>query len=181
MSEQSGFHDRTTANGNRWNRRLRLVAASALACGALVATQAHAEDQIVKLVSSQSGKCLQPIKNSTTQGDAVVQETCNGSPAQQWTVHLVSSTAVHLINGNSHLCLDARGKAVDGTPIQQWPCNQITNELWGFGITNNTLSSDIHGAAFTHCIATPGAQDGLPMELRACDLDPSQIWTRPPG
>ena len=157
------------------------AAVIAIACGVTGASRARAEDQIVKLVSSQSGKCLQPINGSLQHGDAIVQTTCNGSAAQQWTVHVVSPTAYHLINRASNLCLDARGKAVDGTPIQQWACNGISNEDWGFGITNNILSSGINGAAWTHCIATPGSQDGLPMQLRACSLDPSQIWNRNPG
>jgi hypothetical protein len=94
-----------------------------------------AEDPIVKLVSAASGKCLQPIDQSHNRGDAIVQQTCNGGAAQQWTVHTVSATKVHLINRESGLCMDARGKGVDGTPIQQWSCNQISNEDWGFGIT----------------------------------------------
>ena len=145
-----------------------------------LATQALAEDQIVKLVSSANGKCLQPINGSHIQGDAIVQATCDGSTAQQWTVHLVSSTKVHLINRASGLCLDARGKAVNGTPIQQWTCNTISNENWGFGITNNILVSAVSNT-WSHCIATPGNSDGLAMELRACDGDNSQLWTRPQG
>src|SRR5579872_1867734 len=100
-------------------------------------TAVHAEDAIVKLVSAQNGKCLQPVNGSHNQGDAIVQQPCDGSAAQQWTVHLVSGTKVHLINRAIGLCLDARGKAVNGTPIQQWTCNTITNENWSFGITNN--------------------------------------------
>jgi hypothetical protein len=145
-----------------------------------LASPAQAEDQIVKLVSGSSGKCLQPIKGSLMRGDAIVQETCNGGAAQQWTVHSVSSTKVHLINGLSHLCLDARGKAVNGTPIQQWPCNWISNENWSFGLSNNLLSSGISNT-FSHCVATPGVQDGLAMALRFCDGDPAQVWNRPNG
>jgi hypothetical protein len=146
----------------------------------VVASAARAEDAIVKLVSASNGKCLQPVNGSHNQGDAIVQQTCNGSAAQQWTVHSVSSTKVHLINRASGLCLDARGKAVNGTPIQQWTCNSITNENWSFGITNNLLSSGISNT-FSHCIATPGSQSGLAMELRACSSDNSQHWTRPNG
>ena len=167
------------------SKRLGIVVS--LAVGMMIAavmavppTAVHAEDQIVKLVSAQNGKCLQPINGSHNQGDAIVQETCNGSAAQQWTVHAVSATALHLINRNSGLCMDGRGKAVNGTPIQQWPCNQITNENWSFGIKNNLLSSGISGT-WSHCVASPGSQNGLAMELRACDGDPSQIWNRPPG
>jgi Ricin-type beta-trefoil lectin domain-like len=147
----------------------------------VLAYPSQAEDPIVKLVNSQSGKCLQPINGSSAQGVAIVQQTCNGSAAQQWTVTNVNSTRVHLVNRSSHMCLDARGGATNGTPIQQWTCNQISNENWSFGITNNLLSSAVSNT-FSHCIATPGTQDGLAMELRACDTkSPAQIWSRPPG
>ena len=162
-------------------RSLTLFAASIAAASVVTASlPARAEDQIVKLVSSENFKCLQPINGSRNQGDAIVQAPCNGSLAQQWTVHLVSSTKVHLINRSSNLCLDARGKAVNGTPIQQWTCNWISNENWSFGLGNNLLSSGISNT-FSHCVATPGFQDGLPMELRACDGDSSQLWMRPAG
>ncbi len=144
------------------------------------ASSAEAEDQIVKLVSGENGKCLQPVNGSPTQGAAIVQETCNGSVAQQWTITSVSSTKVHLVNRSSHLCLDARGGATNGTPIQQWTCNKITNENWSFGITNNLLSSGVSNT-FSHCIATPGDQNGLAMELRFCNIIAAQIWTHPPG
>ena len=161
----------------RLSIKLSLAAGTILASLAAV-PHARAEDAIVKLVSAQNGKCLQPINGSHNQGDAIVQQPCNGSTAQQWTVHLVSGTKVHLINRASGLCLDARGKAVNGTPIQQWTCNTITNENWSFGLSNNLLSSGISNT-FSHCIATPGSQNGLPMELRACSSDPSQKWNRP--
>jgi hypothetical protein len=159
---------------------LSFAAAMATALNLTAASLARAEDPIVKLVSVSSGKCLQPINGSHTQGDAIVQESCNGSAAQQWTVKSVSSTKVHLVNRSSGLCLDARGKAVNGTPIQQWTCNWISNENWSFGITNKLLSSGISNT-FSHCIASPGFQDGLPMELRFCDGDSAQLWNRPNG
>jgi hypothetical protein len=155
-----------------------LFAAAITAAALTIARPARAEDAIIKLVNAQNGKCLQPINGSVNQGDAIVQEPCNGSIAQQWTVTTALTTKVHLVNRASHLCLDARGKAVNGTPIQQWTCNKITNENWSFGITNNLLSSGISNT-FSHCVATPGAQDGLAMELRFCDGTPSQQWSRP--
>jgi hypothetical protein len=159
---------------------LLFFAAIATAASLLAASTAQAEDPIVKLISSESSQCLQPINGSLKQGDAIVQAPCNGSEAQQWTVTMVSSTKVHLVNRSSHLCLDARGGATNGTPIQQWTCNKISNENWGFGITNNLLVSAVSNS-WSHCIATPGTQNNLPMELRACVITSSQIWTRPPG
>jgi hypothetical protein len=137
--------------------------------------QVQTDDTAVNLVSGTNGKCLQPINQSHTQGDAIVQQTCNGSTAQQWTVRTVSDSAIHVINRDSGLCLDARGKAVDGTPIQQWPCNQISNENWRRGGTNNMLVSGISDT-WSHCVASPGNQDGLAMELRQCSGASSQVW-----
>ncbi len=148
--------------------------------GLMAASPAQAADQIVKLVSAQNGKCLQPAGRSLSTGVEIVQMTCDGSTAQQWTVHPVSSTKVHLINRNSGLCMDAFGGATNGTPIIQWECNTISNENWGFGINNNQINSFVAGTA-SHCIATPGNIDGNQMELRFCDGNISQIWLRPNG
>ena len=144
--------------------RLTPVVLAASVAVTLAGSSARAEDEIVKLVSASSGMCLQPINGSTSGGDAIVQEPCNGAVFQQWTVHSVSSTRSHLVNRGSGLCLDARGRAVNGTPIQQWPCNWISNENWSFGITNNLLSSAVSNT-FSHCVAPPGNQAGLPMSL----------------
>jgi hypothetical protein len=159
---------------------LLFAAAMATVAGLTVASPAQAEDAIVKLVSVDNGKCLQPVSGSLNRGDAIVQEPCNGGVVQQWTVTSVSSTKVHLVNRSSHLCLDARGGATNGTPIQQWTCNSISNENWSFGITNNLLSSAVSNT-FSHCVATPGAADGLAMELRFCNGAAAQLWNRPNG
>ena len=66
---------------NHGHMKLLLTVAVLTAAAMAVATQARAEDDIVKLVSSANGKCLQPINGSHNQGDAIVQETCNGSTA----------------------------------------------------------------------------------------------------
>lgn len=145
-----------------------------------VGAPAFGEDAIVKLVSSENRKCLQPFKGLADGEEPIVQETCNGSVAQQWTVHDISLTDVHLINRASKLCMEANGPAVNGTPIDQWPCNWISNENWSFGIGNNLLVSLVSKTA-SHCVATPGSQDGLEMQLRFCDGNISQLWNRPPG
>ena len=160
--------------------RLLFAAVVIMAAGLAAAQPAQAENPIVKLVSNQNGKCLQPA--SPDQGASVIQATCNGTVAQQWTVVLVNSTRVHLASRatNNQQCIDAFGGAANGTPIILWPCNGISNENWSFGITNNLLSSGVSNT-FSHCIATPGANDGLAMELRFCDGNASQLWSRPNG
>ena len=59
----------------RDQRFITLLFAAALGASLMAALTAQAEDPIVKLVNSQSGKCLQPINGSSAQGVAIVQET----------------------------------------------------------------------------------------------------------
>jgi len=161
------------------NRRfitLLFAVAVATASSLVAAAPAQAFDTIVKLVSQSSGKCLQPMGGSTEQGTLIVQVTCNGSIAQQWTDH----NGVHLINRASGLCLNAHGPNTAGTPIDQWTCNTISNENWGYGITNNLLASHA-GNGGGNCIASPGFPDGLAVQLRFCNGDISQLWSRPNG
>jgi len=180
----TGLRNQSTVKGieMRNHRLVTLLSAAAIATagGLAVASSARAEDQIIRLVNASNGKCLQPGNGSPNQGDAIVQQSCNGSIAQQWTIKYPSYNVTHLVNRSSNLCLDARGRATNGTPIQQWTCNKITNENWSFGITNNLLGSGVSNT-FSHCVAAPGNQDGLAMELRFCDGNVAQLWNRPPG
>lgn len=160
--------------------RIALLFSAAVAAAgvALVAPPAHADNPIVRLVSTAfPNECLQPGQGAPV---PVIQMACNGSTAQQWTVEPVNSTRVHLRNRATQTCMDAFGSAANGTPIVLWPCNGISNENWSFGITNNLLSSGVSNT-FSHCVATPGAQDGLAMELRFCDGNSLQLWNRPAG
>jgi hypothetical protein len=166
-----------------WIASLMLVAmALATAGGAAAGTPAPAPTQVVTLMSVSSGECLQPINGSLTQGDAVVQQRCDGSAAQQWTITNLdcsTCTSVHLINGASHLCLDARGDGANGTPIQQWTCDSISNENWNFGERYNQLVSAIpHQPGGPHCLVTPGTQAGQAMVLEYCGPS-SSLWNRP--
>jgi hypothetical protein len=174
---------------------LLFAAAVVIAAGPMTAT-ALADDQIVQFVSVQGGKCLQPAKGSSANGAAIVQVPCDGSAAQFWALHFMSSgtlnehTWYQVINQSTHLCLDARGGAENGTPIQQWPCSGISNEKWSTTNCQSTpaaatcsVPSEIFNSAvaqdrpYTHCLATPGTGDGVSMVLMACETVPSQQWT----
>ena len=160
----------------------------------LMTATARAADQVVQLVSVQSGKCLQPTQGSSANGVAIVQESCDGSAAQFWAMHFMASgfannhTWYRLINQSTHLCLDARGGAVNGTPIQQWPCSGISDEKWGNTNCTSTpaqtceVASEIYNSAvpedrpYTHCLATPGTGDDVTMVLMSCEGVSSQQW-----
>ena len=156
----------------------------AVAIGVALAAPAEARDGIYTLVSVSNGECLQPVNGSLNQGDAIVQEPCDGSSAQQWTTSdddCTNCTYFHLVNGASHLCLDARGTGAPGTPIQQWTCNGISNENWNSWsptATGERLNSGITHAGGA-CIVAPGTQPGLAVALEYCPLksqQPSLLW-----
>jgi Ricin-type beta-trefoil lectin domain-like len=173
------------------NSRLFALFFIVIAAGLMTATTRA--DQIVQLVNG--GKCLQPAKGSSADGASIVLEPCDGSAAQSWALHFMTSGFFHehtwyrVINQSSHLCLDARGGAVNGTPIQQWPCSGISDEKWGTtNCTSKTtpmtceIASEIYNSAvpqdrpYTHCLATPGTGDAVSMVLMACEAVPAQQW-----
>jgi Ricin-type beta-trefoil lectin domain-like len=137
-----------------------------------------------RIYSYLSNKCLQPINGSTVRGAEIVQEACNGGAAQQWTKVRVSGNIFHFVNSLSGLCLDARGRAINGTPVQQWPCNKISNENWEPGeyFTDYVppLISRVSGTR-THCLDIPGGQTiaGLAMQIYRCNGTAAQEWDTP--
>jgi hypothetical protein len=163
--------------------QLRVKSAVArIAASASIAAQSRPEE-----IHSFSGNlCLQPVNESTAQGAAVVQEPCNGGAAQKWTPIHVSGNIIHYVNGLSGLCLDARGRAVNGTPVQLWTCNWISNENWERGEINElneplpTLISRVSGTR-SHCLDMPRGQmvAGLAMQIYRCNGTPAQVWWTP--
>ena len=160
---------------------MKLIAVAVAAGPALVvASPSRAASEIVELASHASGKCLQPT--SGLQGVAIVQETCNGSVAQQWTQTQSpsSSNALHYVNRATGYCLDARGGATNGTPIEQWTCDQISNENWAFGVGNTLNDSELVSrvsGSWTDCISTPGTANGAAMLLYSCNGSLPEFWS----
>ncbi|MGP3913740.1 RICIN domain-containing protein [Nonomuraea sp. 10N515B] len=175
IAVDAGHHER---NVMRKSLIALLFTTAITASVGLAAAPAQAESEIVKLVSVQNGKCLQP--RTFEEGDVIVQQTCNGTYAQQWVVQYLSGNKMHLKNRGSGYCLEVRDGAFNGGRVDQWGCANISNENWTFGIGNNLLGSRISGTA-SHCVATPGSQDGLVVELRFCNGNSSQLWRRPAG
>ena len=94
-----------------------------------------------------------------------------------------SCPTFHVVNRGSGLCLDAQGRAANGTPIIQWPCNSISNENWDFGNSSGsvfTLRSRVSGTTST-CLDVPGAQAtvGLALQLWSCNGTVAQSWQAP--
>lgn len=153
-----------------------------------VAAPANADDLFYFPFRNVNGKCLQPVDGTTEQGAAIVQEPCDlTNPAQRWAFDNRGGTTYHFINQVSHMCMDARGGATNGTPIQQWTCNSITNENWDTGVAplpppvplvfTVPVKSRVSGTS-SHCLDIPWNQplDGLAMQLWGCNGTDAQAW-----
>jgi hypothetical protein len=170
-------------------RLVILLCAAAMATASSLAflafpSVAQASNAIVQIVNQESGQCLQPANGS--EGAAIVQETCNGSLVQQWSVTQGEYNAEYA-DRSTGMCIDAFGAAEDGTSIVQWACASptISNQRWEFGTQVGSsgqwgeLESGIEGSDYDYCLSTPGVQNGDAMLLYYCDWASSQLWSKP--
>jgi Ricin-type beta-trefoil lectin domain len=102
--------------------------------------------------------------------------------AQEWVYVPNGGAGFHFENALSGLCLDARGKAEDGTSVQQWTCDQISNENWEpstgpQGQSVGPVHSRVSGSD-SFCLNIPGGQQapGLGMQILRCNGAVSQQW-----
>jgi hypothetical protein len=167
-------------------KRLRLVAllfsvAAVTALSLAVASPASANGSFYPIQNTATGMCLQPVAGALDDGEAIVQEHCDGSIAQGWAPISLGGSSYHFLNELSGLCLDARGGAANGTPIQQFDCSSISNEKWDANrpLPDNivTLTSRVSGTN-SFCLDVPGAQaiNGLAMQLFRCNGTVAQLW-----
>ncbi|WP_271215365.1 RICIN domain-containing protein [Streptosporangium carneum] len=90
------------------------------------------------IASAHSGKCLTPLGGSGTAGTAVVQVTCTGATAQQWTFPSISGVTYQIkASVGTNQCVQASGGGTSGgtglvlatcnssAPTQRWTSNQV--------------------------------------------------------
>ena len=166
---------------NKLAARVAVAAVAGMGVAGVAVPAARADNAIVELVKFESTKCLQPANGSD--GAAIVQETCNGSEAQQWSVTQGENNAEYH-NEATGYCIDAFGGAANGTRIVQWVCASPTigNQRWQFGqqvgqtSPDGELQSGIVGSDYGYCIATPGVVNGDAMELYTSTFSSSELW-----
>ena len=96
------------------------------------------------IVNANSGKCLVPLRdNLFSNGDVVVQATCNDTVAQAWELIPIGTQtywdfkgnlpSYRIVNAASGLCLDDMdGVSSDGATVQEWACNTTSTTMqWG--------------------------------------------------
>jgi len=133
-----------------------------------------------RFVSVMSGLCLDVAGGSTAAGGDVIQFTCNGGPAQRWTVKRNLGDVITLRAAVSNMCLTVanNGSAAPGTNVQQEPCGGTTSgqewKLRAMGLDTYELLQN----GTTNCLDVAGgstAPGGNVAQWTCNDLAP-QIW-----
>jgi galactose oxidase len=77
-----------------------------------------------------SGKCMVVLGASGAANAAVIQNNCNGTDNEQWTLKPFGD-AYQIVAKHSGQCLNVSGAmTTDRAPVIQWPCVGANNELW---------------------------------------------------
>jgi lysophospholipase L1-like esterase len=121
--------------------------------------------------SGIAGKCLDVSGGNGANGTAADISSCNGSAAQQWSLH--SDGTLRALGK----CLDATGRGTaNGTRIEIWDCNGGTNQQWQ--AYNGGYRNPVSG----RCLDDPGASttDGTQLVLWDCNGGANQQWTALP-
>jgi hypothetical protein len=165
-----------------------MLAAGALALAGVGALSPSAHADYRQIKNYGSGLCvgLNPWE-SLANGATLVQQVCDGSPAQEWM--FVPSTTpgyTRWINGGSAKCMDVRdGKNSDWTPVQQWDCRYSNKPVvtspqeWQsptYAAVPTTIKSRIGG----RCLDVRGGslEPGAVFQIYHCtDNNTAQAWT----
>jgi hypothetical protein len=122
-------------------------------------------------IKGANGKCLDDSGGSTTKGNKIDIWTCNGSPAQKWTLN--PSTKTLSVLGS---CLSDRHYTGAGTKLVLWSCVGHKNEQWTHR-TNGEYVLATNGL----CLTDPNSSgvNGTQVQIRACKNFKDQQWKGP--
>jgi hypothetical protein len=118
------------------------------------------------------GLCVDDRSASTANFNPVQVYTCNGTPAQQWTVVQAGST-LHALGK----CLDINGGGTaDGTTVDLYDCNRTAAQVF-IPQSNGSLYNPQSGKCLddTGWSTTPGTQ----LEIWDCTGNANQQWALP--
>ncbi|WP_173152752.1 RICIN domain-containing protein [Phytohabitans suffuscus] len=103
---------------------------AAIAAVTVTASPAAAQNYIT-IKALHSGKCLDVVGGSTSDGARIQQWTCNLSTQQIWRTETVDGYRFRLVNAKSGKCLDVQSASTaDGAVVQQWTCTGAANQVF---------------------------------------------------
>jgi lysophospholipase L1-like esterase len=126
--------------------------------------------QNVEVVGAGSGRCLDVVGASTTNGAQVQLYDCWGGSNQRWTYTSGRQLTVY---GNK--CLDASGQGTaDGTAVIIWDCSGQSNQQWNVN-SNGTIT----GVQSGKCLDANarGTANGTRIILWTCNGQTNQQWS----
>jgi hypothetical protein len=114
--------------------------------------------------------CLDDPQAAQSAGKPVQTYTCNGSPAQQWT--LTPDRAIHP-QRNTAICVSG---GVSGTALTLQTCNGSTAQLW---TPNSDGTHSLVNAATTACLDDPQSSTtpGTQLQTWHCNGSTAQSYT----
>jgi hypothetical protein len=118
------------------------------------------------------GLCIDDRSASTANFNPVQVYTCNGTPAQQWTVVEAGSTLQALGK-----CMDINGGGTaDGTTVDLYDCNDTAAQVF-IPQSNGSLYNPQSGKCLddTNWSTTPGTQ----LQIWDCTGNANQQWSLP--
>ena len=121
-------------------------------------------------ITGLAAKCVDDNASSIANGTAVQLWTCNGSPAQRWTVQNGTLRALGK-------CMDVNGSGTaNGTVVQLWDCNGTGAQTWQ-AFPDGTLRNPQSG----RCLDATGSNsgDGTRLIIWDCAAGANQVWHLP--
>jgi beta-glucanase (GH16 family) len=123
-------------------------------------------------ITGYGGLCLDDRAASTANFNPIQIYTCNGTPAQQWTVVQAGST-LHVLGK----CLDINGGGTaNGTTVDLYDCNNTAAQVW-IPQSNGAL----YNPQANKCLDDPGysTTPGTQVQIWDCNGGANQQWHLP--
>jgi endoglucanase len=161
-----------------------LCATLIVACASLCALSASAQitnNGRYKVVSKNSGKCVDAAAAGTANGTLVQQYTCNGTNAQAWQLTATDSGYYKILTAaNTAQGWDVTGGATatgDGAKIQLWANSGGTNQQW-LPVSEGSGYYHLVARHSGKCLDVPSAStaDGVPLQQWACNGSAAQSF-----
>jgi hypothetical protein len=159
-----------TGKVRRRQRRLALLATTAMVVLALAVPESARADSTGPLRGVGSGRCLDVPNSSQTDGTQLQIWDCSGAANQQWTLNASNELVVY-----GSKCLDVPGHATAaGTRVQIWTCNGGGNQQWRVNSDGSVV-----GVESGLCLDVTGAgtANGTAVQLWTCNGGTNQHWT----
>ncbi|WP_329174674.1 PQQ-dependent sugar dehydrogenase [Streptomyces sp. NBC_01477] len=135
---------------------------------ALAATGSH-------VTGTASGRCLDVIGQSTTDGAGINIYDCNSQANQAWTLTAAGELRVY----DSAKCLDvAHASTAPGATLEIWTCNGGDNQKWKVN-SNGTITGVQSGLCLD--VVGAGTANSTLVDLWTCNGGGNQKWTTAAG